>query len=30
MKALDAVIYHSDKKVDASMATIKREVEALA
>lgn len=29
MRALDAVIYHSDKKVDASMATIKRAVEAL-
>ena len=29
MKVLDAVIYHSDKKVGASMATIKREVEAL-
>lgn len=29
MRALDAVIYHSDKKIESSMATIKREVEAL-
>jgi uncharacterized protein YndB with AHSA1/START domain len=29
MKILDAAFYHSDKKVEASMATIKREVEAL-
>ena len=29
MRALDAVIYHSDKKLDASLATVKREVEAL-